>query len=100
MSLGVDLDVDLDHNRAEASINLRIDELFVDDELRLWESDAGWVGIRRADDAYYYVDTTLDQDAICRDLRIGQQAVTSLIQTHIADPQAGGVGEFKRRCQP
>ncbi|MFB6118615.1 hypothetical protein [Halosegnis sp.] len=105
----VDVVIDDVDNRAVATVVERreyeLDELFQDDELRLWEDDAGWNGFIREEQAdgtvaYYSVNTRHDEDSWVRKVRCGKEAVRNGIQKHIADPKAGEAGEFRRRCSP
>ena len=91
----LDVSVDLDANRAEGTVSFAIDSLFVDGELRLWETPDGWEGYVLEDDDYFYVNTVQG-----RQLRVGEQAVRDAIEAHIENPDAGGVGRFERRCAP
>lgn len=101
------VEVDLEGNHATATLRaeLSIDDLFDDQgELRLWEDDTGWNGYTIEQDgdgevAYYYVNT-VHGDEWTSKVRVGEQAVTEAIKSHIEDPRAGGVGAFQRRCTP
>ncbi|EMA68858.1 hypothetical protein C461_04487 [Halorubrum aidingense JCM 13560] len=104
-----DLEVDLDDNRAVATVvekrTLEIDDLFNDDgELRLWQDTAGWSGYVRetvdSESHYYSVNTRFDEDEWIEKIRCGEQAVRDAVETHIEDPEAGRSGRFVRRCSP
>lgn len=112
MSVERDVDVYLDDegNAAAATVvecrELRLDELFQDGELRLWEDESGWSGFlreERGEDVVYY-DVNRLEDAPepewLRKTRCGEDAVRNGIRAHIADPKAGGAGNFVRRCSP
>lgn len=85
---------------------IRIGQLFQDGELRLWEDSMGWSGFLREDSddgpVYYSVNRLEDGPRAewLRKTRCGEQAVRNGIKEHIADPEAGGVGNFIRRCSP
>ena len=97
----LELDVDLEANRAEGTLSIAIDELFVDGELRLWEyPDIWWEGYVLEDDEFYHVDTRYDPDTFLGRKRVGEQAVRDAIAEHIADPNAGGRGVFERGARP
>ncbi|WP_280585101.1 hypothetical protein [Halorubrum sp. Boch-26] len=105
----IDVDLDTDENVAIAVVEERreveIDELFDEnDELRLWQDDAGWSGyIRKIVDGetrYYSVNTRFDEDRWISKIRCGEKAVHDAIRKHIEDRHAGGVGNFVKRCSP
>jgi hypothetical protein len=106
--LDVRVDLDADDNRLRAVVTrrreLEVDDLFVDDELRLWEDAEGWNGFVREQDGgdtvYYAVNTYHHEDAWIRRLRVGEQAVRESVRQHIRDPLAGGAGTFRRGCSP
>ncbi|ELZ41887.1 hypothetical protein [Halorubrum tebenquichense] len=104
-----DLEVDLDDNRAVATVvekrTIEIGDLFNDaGELRLWEDSAGWSGYLRevvdGEPRYFSVNTRFDEDSWIDKLRCGEQAVRDGVQKHIEDPKAGNAGTFVRRCSP
>ncbi|RAW44051.1 hypothetical protein DQW50_16485 [Halorubrum sp. 48-1-W] len=104
-----DLEVDLEDNRAVATVverrTIEIDDLFDDaGELRLWEDDAGWNGYVRElvdDEARYYaVNTRFDEDEWISKIRCGERAVREAVREHIEDPNAGSAGRFVRGCSP
>jgi hypothetical protein len=104
----LDLEVDLDENRVDATIverrELTVDGLFRDGELRLWEDERGWSGYLReeTDDgvAYFHVNTSHREDSWTDVIRVGERAVRVAIEEHIWDPDAGSPGSFERRCSP
>jgi len=110
MSVERDVDIYLDDGNAAVATTvevreLRLDDLFQDGELRLWEDESGWNGFLRegdGDDAVYYsVNCSPEfEDKWVRKVRVGEQAVRKGIKQHIADPKAGEAGEFRRRCLP
>lgn len=105
----VDVFLDEDGNAAVATIveerELRLEELFVDGELRLWEGSEGWSGFKRVETdggtRYYRVNTLHDEEPSWTDEHvIGEDSVRNGIREHIEDPEAGGAGNFRRRCSP
>ena len=111
MSVERDVDVFLDDdgNAAVATVverrEFRLDELFEGGELRLWEDESGWNGFLREEGGdntvYYSVNCSPEfEDKWVRKVRVGEQAVRGGIKQHIADPDAGEAGEFRRRCSP
>jgi len=107
MSTEREVDVDLSEDGATAVVTERrkLTDLFNEDgELRLWQDSEGWSGfIREFEDGepvYFSVNTRFDEDEWIRKLRCGQKAVREKVQSHIEDKQAGGAGNFKRRCSP
>ena len=106
----VDVHLDPDENAAVATVverrELELDELFQDGELRLHEDDSGWDDFpreERGDDVVYYSVNQLEDDPEpewLRKTRCGGDAVRDGIRAHIADPEAGGAGNFVRRCSP
>lgn len=86
-----DLEVNLDENRASGTFEFNVKELFVDGELRLWETPAGWRGYVFEDGSYYWVDTQRDLEAWpARGVRVGSRAVQDGVIQHILNPAAGG----------
>ena len=101
----VDVSLDEDENAGVATITerreIRIDDLFANGELRLWEDDHGWSGFLLEDGVYYDVNYgTHARVPWLRKVRVGEKAVREGIRQHIADPDAGGAGKFVRRCSP
>lgn len=107
-SLDVRVDLEDEGNRLRTVVTerreLKVDELFQDGELRLWEDDAGWSGFTRevvGDDVVYYtVNTNHRAKSWIRQMRVGEQAVRDAVGQHIRDPLAGEAGTFRRRCSP
>ena len=104
-----DLEVDLDDNRAVATVvekrTIEVDDLFTDTgELRLWEDPVGWNGYVReivdGEPRYYSVNTRFDEDEWISKIRCGERAVRDAVEKHIEDPKAGRAGRFVRRCSP
>jgi hypothetical protein len=98
----LDVDVDLEENVATATVTeeISIEDLFVDDELRLWEDDEGWSGYLIEDGQYYHVNTHYDEDDWISKMVVGETAVRDAIQERIEDPEIGGAGRFVRGCSP
>jgi hypothetical protein len=101
------VEADFDDNTAIATITatVEISELFNDaGELRLWQDDAGWNGYLRDQDddepRFYHVNTRHDEEHWIRKVRVGEDAVRNAVIEHIKDPEAGGRGNFVRRCSP
>jgi hypothetical protein len=101
------VEADLDKNTATTVVRetREIAELFNDnDELRLWEDDAGWNGYIREESPggtrYYLVNTRHDEEHWLQKVRVGREAVNEAVASHIDDPEAGGRGNFVRRCSP
>lgn len=96
-----ELDIDLESNRATASLSLDVDELFDENgELRLWDDGQDWSGYVHEDGSYYAVDTRRDEDDWTRRVRVGQRAVRLAVEEHLKDPAAGGPGRFVRGARP
>jgi hypothetical protein len=105
----LDVQVDLEDDGSARAIvterrELEIDDLFVDDELRLWEDDDGWSGYAREaiDDVvvYYRINTRYDEHRWIDRTIVGEQAVREAVRQHIRDPLAGEAGTFRRGCSP
>jgi hypothetical protein len=106
----IDVDLDDDENVATISLELSIEDLFVErdgrEELRLWQDGAGWSGYTReeTDDgiAYFFVNAMHDEDPEewPQRIRVGEQSVRDAVKDHIEDPKAGGRGRFIRQCPP
>ena len=107
----VDVYLDEDGNAAVARVvertQVRLEDLFQDGELRLWEDTAGWSGFLReetddGDVVYYSVNRLEDgsSEEWIRKVRRGEKAVRDGIQKHIKDSEAGEAGQFVRRRSP
>lgn len=97
--------VSLDDNSAtiEVTKSRGVPELFNDDgELRLWEDDSGWSGYVHdihENGRFYRVNCLSDGTQMERH-PVTEEEVVQAVQDHVEDPQAGGAGQFVRRCSP
>lgn len=104
-NLDADVELDAEANAATITVteqrHLEIEGLFDENgELRLWEDSRGWEGYTREviedEIAFYYVDTHHEPGDWLRKVRVGEGAVRDAVRAHIADPEAGEIGQFER----
>jgi hypothetical protein len=106
MSTSHDISVDVDPGENAAEIRFvevreqPVRNLFQDDELRLWEDEAGWSGYVIDDGDLYEVNTHHDADGWIRKDHVDPETVAGAIAQHIRDPNAGEFGEFVRGATP
>jgi len=105
-----DLEVDLDDNRAVATVvekrTIEVDDLFNDTgepaalgRPRRLERVRPRDRRRRAA-VLLSVNTRFDEDEWISKIRCGERAVRDAVEKHIEDPKAGRAGRFVRRCSP
>lgn len=69
---------------------IALEEFFDGDELRLRESHGGWMGFRREDGRYYFVDTRAGAAEWLQHVRVGTDAVRETIKRTVLDAEDAG----------
>lgn len=97
--------VDFDQNRATVSVTQRrtveVADLFDEaGELRLWQDSQGWSGLLREEGEFFRVNYHARSGEFIEKNPLSEDDVRVAIARHVRDPEAGGVGNFVRRCSP
>lgn len=97
--------VDFDQNQASVSVTQRrtveVANLFDEaGELRLWQDSQGWSGLLRVEGVFFRVNYHAGSGEFIERTALSEDEVRVAIARHVRDPDAGGVGNFVRRCSP